>query len=259
MKLTDTLDQILRMLLTTNTTSAPATGSSAGNGSPAPEPGRAEPEQTAAGEPEAAAAAHEPEPPPPSPEPDASGTAMATRAEPPADTEEAVDGRSETDGTDLTRLETTADVVERLGLGFHLGSAIDRIATAAGEGSEGVPHLREATWLIERYLDLLERRPVGADLHLTMMRLAREGDTIAGLQALAAALEAEPARALPSPPSPEPAEQAPSADATPTAAEPEAPLPPLRREVFLLAAKAATVILAVAAVVVLLTFIPQLH
>ena len=90
---------------------------------------------------------------------------------------------------DFARLEATANVVESLNLGFHLGSAVERIATAAGQGSEGIPALRQAAWLIERYVALLERRPIGADLHLSAVRLARTGDTLTDLKALAAALD----------------------------------------------------------------------
>ena len=95
-------------------------------------------------------------------------------------------------GLDLTRLETAASLAESLNLGFHLGLAVERIANAAAQGSSGVPALREAAWLIERYIALLERRPIGADLHASAVRLARAGDAIADLKALAAALEAPP-------------------------------------------------------------------
>jgi hypothetical protein len=95
-------------------------------------------------------------------------------------------------GLDLVRLEATAGVVESLNLGFHLGSAVERIAAAAGQGSDGVPELHRAAWLIERYIALLERRPIGADLHLSAARLARTGDTITDLKTLAFALNAAP-------------------------------------------------------------------
>ena len=94
---------------------------------------------------------------------------------------------------DLAHLETAARVAESLGLGFHLGSAVERIASAANQGSEGVPALREAAWLIERYVAILEQRPIGANLHLSAARLARAGDAIAGLKALAEALDADAA------------------------------------------------------------------
>src|SRR5882672_5808979 len=63
---------------------------------------------------------------------------------------------------DLAQLEASAGAVENLGVGFHLGAAIERIATAAGQGSEGRLRLREAAWLIDRYIALLEERPGGA-------------------------------------------------------------------------------------------------
>jgi len=96
-------------------------------------------------------------------------------------------------GVDLARLETAASLAESLNLGFHLGLAVERIATAAAQGSAGVPALREATWLIERYVALLERRPIGADIHVSAARLARTGDVIAGMKAIAAALDASSA------------------------------------------------------------------
>jgi hypothetical protein len=93
---------------------------------------------------------------------------------------------------DLGRLATAAQLAESLNLGFHLGSAVDRIAAAAAQGSEGVSVLREAGWLIERYIALLEKRPIGADLHLSAARLARTGDAIAGMKAIADALDVDP-------------------------------------------------------------------
>jgi hypothetical protein len=92
-------------------------------------------------------------------------------------------------------LEVAADVVESLGLGYHLGSAVERIAIASAGGRDGVEPLREATRLIERYIALLERRPLGADLHASAARLARTGEAIAGLRALSEALDAESSRA----------------------------------------------------------------
>src|SRR5439155_1322963 len=67
------------------------------------------------------------------------------------------------------------------------------VGSALVESSEreGVPALREAAWLIERYIAILEKRPIGADLHLAAARLARSGDAIAGLKALADALDAD--------------------------------------------------------------------
>ena len=92
---------------------------------------------------------------------------------------------------DVAHLEAAAHVAETLNLGFHLGSAVERIASAAAQGSQGVPSLREAVWLIERYIAIIEKRPLGADLHLTAARLARAGDAIAGLKALAETLDDE--------------------------------------------------------------------
>ncbi len=114
-------------------------------------------------------------------------------------------------GHDLAHLETAARVAESLNLGFHLGSAVERIASAANQGSEGVSALREAAWLIERYIAILEQRPIGADLHLSAARLARAGDAIAGLKALAEALDADTA-SVETEQTSEPAEPKPSAD-----------------------------------------------
>jgi hypothetical protein len=96
---------------------------------------------------------------------------------------------------EFAHLEASANVVESLKLGFHLGSAVQRIASAAVLGRDGVAALREAVWFIDRYVALLERRPVGADIHLSSARLAEAGDAIAGLKALAAAMDARSAHA----------------------------------------------------------------
>jgi len=99
----------------------------------------------------------------------------------------------------LARLEAASDLVESLGLGFHLGGAVERIVRGASEGKTGLEALREASWLIERYIALVEQRPVGADLHAASVRLNRAGEALAGLRAISAALETEraPASALP--------------------------------------------------------------
>lgn len=158
-----------------------------------------------------------------------------------------------------TPLESAAEVAESLGLGYHLGSAVERIASASQQGSAGTAPLREAVWLIERYLALLERRPVGADLHASTARLARTGEAIAGLRALSAALEsestAEPtakteASTKPAPPAmPEPAE-APS----PAADDDE---PSLWHEIAFMAARWTIMVIAVIAVVLAVTVIGQ--
>ncbi len=90
----------------------------------------------------------------------------------------------------LARLEAASGIAESLGLGFHLGGAVERIAFGASKGRDGVDALREATWLIERYVALVEQRPVGADLHASAVRLGRSGDAIAEIRALTAALDA---------------------------------------------------------------------
>jgi hypothetical protein len=95
---------------------------------------------------------------------------------------------------DFASLEKAAILAESLNLGFHLGSAVERIAIAAAEGSAGIAALREASWLIDRYVALLERRPIGADLHRSAVLLTQTGDTIAGMRALVDALDLEVGR-----------------------------------------------------------------
>lgn len=156
---------------------------------------------------------------------------------------------------DAAALEVAASTAEALGLGYHLGSAVERIASASGRGSAGVTSLREAVWLIERYTELLERRPVGADLHASSARLARTGDAIAGLQALSMALEAESARGaggsavVP---------DAPVAMVEPTVTEPVAEHPSsLGHDIAFMAARWAIMAVAVIVVVLAVTLIGQ--
>ena len=133
----------------------------------------------------------------------------------------AADAADAPDGLDahaLARLEAASDLVESLGLGFHLGGAVERIARGASEGKMGLEALREASWLIERYIALVEQRPVGADLHAASVRLNRAGEAIAGLRAISAALEAERV-----PSSPLPTDDKPVTAETPTGAEPAPP------------------------------------
>ena len=101
---------------------------------------------------------------------------------------------------DFASLEKAAILAESLNLGFHLGSAVERIAIAAAEGSAGVSALREASWLIDRYIALLEGRPIGADLHRSAVLLTQTGETIAGMRALVDALDLEAHRTQPSEP-----------------------------------------------------------
>lgn len=85
-----------------------------------------------------------------------------------------------------------AEISETLRLGYHLGSAVERIVGAGDDGSDAIPRLREAVWLIERYMGLLEARPLGADIDAVTARLARNGDYIHALGALGSALSAQP-------------------------------------------------------------------
>lgn len=134
---------------------------------------------------------------------------------------------------EFAHLEAGAAVAESLNLGYHLGSVVERVVAAAGRGSDGVTALREAGWLIERYIALIEQRPIGADLHLSATRLARAGDSIASIKALAAALDEPPAPMAPEAPPVEeprePHESQPAVEAhtavaeTPASDEPEVP------------------------------------
>jgi hypothetical protein len=176
----------------------------------------------------------------------------------------------------LARLEAAAGIAESLGLGFHLGGAVERIAFGASQGREGVDALREATWLIERYVALVEQRPVGADLHASTVRLGRSGDAIAEIRALTAALDASrdtrlaalgASPAPPQPVAPEPASPSaslPSAsDSAPRdASAPEPRIPEAERESFshevaLMAVRWAIMVVAVIAVVLAVTLIGE--
>jgi hypothetical protein len=267
MRISDTLDQLLHSLLVTS--SADSVGPA---GADASRPGASAPSATADDRPplaidlEAAAAevaikqAHELDGPsaagPPTvTSPDSTAPASARR-----------------EFGELARLQASAGTIENLGLGFHLGAAIERIAIASGQGSEGGVMLREATWLIERYISLLEQRPVGADLHASSVRLARTGKTIAGLhelraelatvQALVPPAAAEPPRQTTPEPQPEPT---PTRAATagvdaPTPVE-QPPivqeLPSIRREIFVTTVRAGIAVVAVIAIVLVLTLIAQ--
>jgi hypothetical protein len=188
-------------------------------------------------------------------------------------------------GTDLARvekLETSAGAAESLGLGFHLGAAMERIALAAREGSEGGTRLREAAWLIKRYITLLESRPIGADIHASTNRLVQTGGTIgADVEEIAAELATQPepeeafSLAPDSPPLRPPAEATEAAAPEPQRwperwperqPEPEPArqptqivheLPTVRRELFVTAARAAIAVAAITAVVLVLTLIAQ--
>jgi hypothetical protein len=118
----------------------------------------------------------------------------------------------------LATLGKSAAIAESLGLGFHLGSAVERICVAADQGREGVTTLREAIWLIERYIRLVEQQPIGADLHAARRALGEAGETLAGLKAIVAALEQETEDAQPGLPAP-----AAEASVAPSAATEEPP------------------------------------
>ncbi len=173
-------------------------------------------------------------------------------------------------GTRVDRLETAAGAVENLGLGFHLGAAVERIALAAGEGSEGGLRLREAAWLIERYITLLEARPTGADIHASANRLARTDGTIA---ADVREMTSEPAP-LPEPvpdgalePAREPRPAKAADETTPPALGVASPaptkivheLPSIQRELFVTAIRAGIAVAAITLLVLVLTLIPQLR
>ena len=173
-----------------------------------------------------------------------------------------------TGATRVDRLETSAGAVENLGLGFHLGAAMERIALAAGEGSEGGPRLREAAWLIERYITLLETRPIGADIHASSNRLARTGGTIAAdvheiaseIAPVAAPAPDGAPELSPEPRPTEPADETPLAAtevASPASAQIVHGLPSIRRELFVTAVRAGIAVAAITVLVLVLTQIAQ--
>jgi len=198
---------------------------------------------------------------------DGSGTAAATglagELVTAAAAAEVADAPVALDAHALARLEAASDLVESLGLGFHLGGAVERIVRGASEGKTGLEALREASWLIERYIALVEERPIGADLHSASVRLNRAGEAIAGLRAISIALEAErtPGRVLPvddgtSAAAPVDAEPPPPADREPPpASEPVTGDRSFGFEVALMAVRWSIMVLAVIAVVLAVTLI----
>jgi hypothetical protein len=248
MTISDTLDQLVRALVVASSADALDREREGGRAPSAPD---AAPAQPLASDLEAAAAemalkrAHELDRSPPS-------------------------GSDEARGRSLQGLATSVDVAETLGLGFHLGAAIERIAVAAEEGSDGALKLREAAWLIERYISLLEQRPIGADLHVSSVRLAQAGEAIADLRKLDAELKAEPGedRAAEAEPETEPVDElsaAPSVNVTPVPGPDEPPepvrvvneLPSIGRELFVTAGRAIIAVGAITALVLVLTLIAQ--
>jgi hypothetical protein len=145
--------------------------------------------------------------------------------------EAALERRRELQTARAEALETSASAAESLGLGFHLGAAMERIALAAGEGSAGGRRLREAAWLIERYVTLLESRLPGTDFVQAPGEPAPE-------------LTPAPSSALDPEPEPEPVQLVHA-------------LPSVRRELLVTAARAAIYVAAVTVVVLLLTLIAQ--
>lgn len=258
MKITDTLDQLLRSLLATGSQPADmASGDPYTRESTTVSP-RPEPEMPDANEPQDDAPAAEPAGVVAEDAPATRGLEEGIGA-PAAEVELSQPRpatRSEQDEQD--RLVAAADAAESLGLGFHLGSAVERIAAASGRGTDGVPALREARWLIERYIEIVEQRPVGADIHVASERLARTGGAIAELRSIAARLEAAGTRQA--------LEEPRAAERTP---EPQAPVPPdeaedepvtsVGRELFMVLAKAGVFVGAVVVAVLILTLIGQIH
>jgi hypothetical protein len=88
-------------------------------------------------------------------------------------------------------LEATATIVEAMGLGFHLGSAIERIALSETDEERGATRLREAVWLIERHMELTGDAETDAlALEAVKVRLDRNGRIIDGLRSLSATVDA---------------------------------------------------------------------
>jgi hypothetical protein len=144
---------------------------------------------------------------------------------------------------------------ESMNLGLHLGSAVLRIADGANRGSEGAAELRQAIWLIERYIELLDVRALGADINAEQRRLAYMDETIARMRALSAQMT-ESTAATPV----ESSESAPAGPSAPTAAaEPPALHPPLGREIAFMAARWAVIVVSVIVVVLAVTLIADLR
>jgi hypothetical protein len=204
----------------------------------------------------------------PEPGPDESAETEGPPGEPPAAEPPPVPAlRAET----RLRLQASAELVETLGLSFHLGGAIERIIVAATHGSDGTESLREAIWLLDRYITLLEQRPVGADIHRTSVQLARTGEALAELRAVSDSLRDDPTpepalvttgvpytdsprepvpAAVPTPPSPE------AAVPEPVAADSRASL---ARELGMTAFRWALLVAAVVLIVLALTLIGDWH
>lgn len=130
------------------------------------------------------------------------------------------------------RLETAATVVESMRLDYHLGSAVERILLAEAEGADRMARLREAIWLIQRHMALGAPTDDAAALRGVRERLDRNGDVIAGLMTLSAAVDARSGDLPPEQAAPVPATSASGSDlAWPesgalAAAPPEAPPDP---------------------------------
>jgi len=169
------------------------------------------------------------------------------------------------------RLQASAELVETLGLSFHLGGAIERIIVAATHGSDGTESLREAIWLLDRYITLLEQRPVGADIHRTSVQLARTGEALAELRAVSDSLWDDPTpepALVPTgvPYTDSPREPVPAAVPTPPAPEAAVPEPvaadshtSLARELGMTAFRWALLVAAVVLIVLALTLIGDWH
>lgn len=150
-------------------------------------------------------------------------------------------------------LARVTELVESLGLGYHLGGAVERIARGAAGGREGVAQLREAIWMIERYVAVAEERPLGADLHAATTRLARTGDMVAEIQALTRSL-AHDAASTPIADPPDPSIPPAAGDAR-TDASQRAPSGSLARELTRMAVQSLILVTTLVAAVLALTLI----
>ncbi len=165
-------------------------------------------------------------------------------------------------------LEATATIVEAMGLGFHLGSAIERIALSEGDEERGAARLREAVWLIERHMELTGDAETDAlALEAVKVRLDRNGRVIDGLRSLSATVDALRAGEQPHPgllDEPKSLSTAPrateaDAEAAPGKTEAAEEDYPLSRELAVMAVRSGLILLVLVIVVLVATLASNWH
>lgn len=113
-------------------------------------------------------------------------------------------------------LRAAVTIAESLGLGYHLGLAVERLVLAERDGEEGVQRLCEAIWLIERQIALIGKTGHAEALATIREHLGWDGEVVAGLRALSSAVYGErfDGPAIDYVPAPGPAAPASSAQST---------------------------------------------